>query len=294
MTYTEGQLVHHPKWGLGKILKVSGDKVKVFFKEVTENPKTISTAISPLPLAEVQSDPWLDHLDLKVTESGAVQQYLTHKGAMQRFLHIFPLGFNDPKYIGDARTGERFYKWKAHELWNDTLGKQEFDRLLAAKDYPEIVTRAMHVESRTNLLATFEKAALRDAVKEGLESAEDFAGALHALIYGSAPFKDRFTRFADVLDRLPQRQTATLKWPIQTIFPFLALPQEHLFLKPTVTQKAAERRAFSLNYKPQPNWLTYSCLLQFGQLLMQDLAELKPRDMIDIQSFIYVTGTDPY
>ena len=81
---------------------------------------------------------------------------------------------------------------------------------------------------------------------------------------------------------------------VQTIFPFIALPNEHLFLKPLVTQKAAERRAFSLNYKPEPNWLTYSCLMKFGELLIADLAHLKPRDMIDIQSFIWVTGSDAY
>lgn len=292
MALSKGQLVRHPKWGLGKVVNVTGNKVAVFFKDEVENPKVIGTSFN-LPLSETQSDPWLDNLDFKITESGSVAKFLTHKGAIERFLQIFPLGFSDPNYIGNAKTGERFYKIAAHQLWNDTLSQEGFGRLLGASDFGAVVTRALQVEAKTNLLATFEKAALRDALKEP-DAAKEFAAALFDLIYGTSPFETRFSAFADMLDRLPQARSSTLKWPIQTIFPFIALPKEHLFLKPTVTQKATERRAFSLNYKAQPNWLTYSCLLRFGQLLKQDLAELKPQDMIDIQSFIYVTGDDSY
>jgi hypothetical protein len=78
------------------------------------------------------------------------------------------------------------------------------------------------------------------------------------------------------------------------LFPFLAWPAEQLFLKPGVTKKVTKWWGFSLNYAPRPNWLTYSRLLEFGGVFMQDLADLKPRDMIDIQSFINVTGEDSY
>jgi hypothetical protein len=87
---------------------------------------------------------------------------------------------------------------------------------------------------------------------------------------------------------------STSRWTAQTISPFIALPKEHLFLKPKVTKQAAERRGFSLNYKSEPTWLTYSCLLKLGEILMADLAKLRPRDMIDIQSFIFVTGDSNY
>lgn len=207
MEYRKDQLVRHPKLGLGKVLKVAGDKVTVFFKDEATNPKMISTTSFPLVLAESQADPWLDHLDVTITHSGEVKQYLTQKGAIERFLHIFPLGFYDPKYIGDAKTGERFYKWQAHERWKEMLSKPEFERLLNAADHTEVVGRAMQVESKTNLLATFEKAALRDAVK-GNEAANAFSAGLFDLIYGQDPFQARFVRFADMLDGLPQPKSA--------------------------------------------------------------------------------------
>jgi len=288
MEYRVGQLVRHPRFGLGKILAVEAEAVRVFFKDLADNPKRISTSFS-LQIPEVQSDPWLDNLDPNITSSAPGHKHMTHEAAVQRFLSVFAQGFHDTAYM----DRERGYKSEAHELWVDTLGKSEFDALLAAGAYPEISRRASQVEGRTNLLSVFEKAALHDAIKGG-DAAKSFANGLHGLIYGDDSYRARFERFVEVLDGLPQPKSQVVKWPVVTIFPFLALPKEHLFLKPKVTQEAARRRAFSLNYNPRPNWLTYSCLLKFGQTLMEDLADLKPRDMIDIQSFIWVTGEDSY
>ena len=293
MEYTVGRLVRHPTFGLGKVLALEAGAVSIFFRDLADNPRRISTSF-PLEIPEVQSDPWLDNLDIHITKPTRTRRYMTHQQAIERFLKFYPQGFHDPKYIGDLKQGERHYKWTAHELWMDTLGKLEFDRLLAAEDYEEIAHRASKVEGKMFLLLSiFEKAALRDAIKDP-EAAKNFAHGLHDLIYGSEAFEARFKRFVSVLDGLPQPKSSVVKWPIQTIFPFLALPEQHLFLKPEVTKKAARRLAFSLNYQPRPNWLTYSCLLKFGQILMEDLAELKPRDMIDIQSFIWVTGDESY
>jgi hypothetical protein len=150
----------------------------------------------------------------------------------------------------------------------------------------------MKVDAKTNLLASFEKAALRDALRT-LEYKKLFAVNLRDLIYGTDIYEQRFNRFVAVLDQLPQPKTE-LRWPIATLFPFLAMPDQNMFLKPNVTKEAAERRGFSLNYRPQPNWLTYSCLLRFAELLKNDLAEFRPRDMIDIQSFIWITGDGSY
>jgi hypothetical protein len=35
-------------------------------------------------------------------------------------------------------------------------------------------------------------------------------------------------------------------------------------------------------------------LLEFAELIRRDLRDLRPRDMIDIQSFIWVQGSDEY
>jgi hypothetical protein len=62
-------------------------------------------------------------------------------------------------------------------------------------------------------------------------------------------------------------------------------------MKPRVTRAIAELCDFELNYKPEPNWLTYKSLLEFAAMLKELLKDLEPRDYIDVQSFIWSTRT---
>jgi hypothetical protein len=68
----------------------------------------------------------------------------------------------------------------------------------------------------------------------------------------------------------------------------------HIFLKPRVTQTAANRYGYEFAYSSKPLWETYQCLLNFAEELKIDLADLEPKDMIDLQSFMWVLGSDEY
>lgn len=202
-----------------------------------------------------------------------------------KFLRLCPGGFSDPKFLKD----ERSYKLDAHEKWNELLNREEFNRLLEKEQYQEICRRAVQIEGKTRLmLSRFEKSALHDALREE-NAATMIAWGLFDLVYGEDNFQKRFEEFSTDLGSLRIKQTSPVTWTIATVFPFLALPEQHIFLKPKVTQAAAKRRRFSLNYKPELNWLTYSCLLRFAEVLAEEVADLNPRDMIDIQSYIWVT-----
>jgi hypothetical protein len=61
-----------------------------------------------------------------------------------------------------------------------------------------------------------------------------------------------------------------------------------MFLKPDVTKKAAAIMGFDLLYRPEINWATYSRLLRLSEHLMTVLQPFGARDMIDVQSFIWV------
>ena len=135
------------------------------------------------------------------------------------------------------------------------------------------------------------------AIRDGLNRAEDkqrFALALFELLHGSGRYETRFTEFTEALSALPQKQAPVLKWPVQTVLPFLFDPTQHMFLKPQVTRQAARRCAFDLRYDPHPNWTTYSQLLELCRILFRDVNRLKPRDYIDLQSFIWCIGDDSY
>jgi hypothetical protein len=209
--------------------------------------------------------------------------------ARRKFLHFFPRGFSDPKYI----AWERSYKWNAHMEWCQTLAKTEFEKLLASRQYSEIAARAVRLESRTNLLFSFEKMALRDAAKT-IDGARLFSKGLYDFIYGTGSVRSRFESWLEAVSSLPRKQTRVVTWPVVTVFGFIARPDLHMFLKPTVTKEAAGECGFMFNYVSRPCWVCYENLLQFSQTLQTDLADLQPKDLIDIQSFIWVQGSSEY
>ena len=96
------------------------------------------------------------------------------------------------------------------------------------------------------------------------------------------------------MDALPRRQTRVLTWPLVTVFGFVAQPDRHIFLKPNTIRAAARAYGYELPYRSRPNWETYEALLGFAGLVREDLADLRPRDMIDLQSFLWVQGSDEY
>ena len=207
----------------------------------------------------------------------------------RKFLRFFRRGFNDPTYV----EWERAYKWLAHQRWMSELAPHEFRALLRSRGYNEIARRAVAIESRTNLLFSFEKMALRDAVREPV-GARIFAEGLYELLSGRGTAEARFSRWVAAVGELPRRQTRVLTWPVVTVFGFIAQPDHHVFLKPNVTRRAAAAYGFNFEYDSAPNWETYECLLAFAKQVRRDQRQLRPRDMIDIQSFVWVQGSDEY
>jgi hypothetical protein len=211
------------------------------------------------------------------------------KRARRKFLRAFPNGFRDETYV----DWERSYKWNAHLKWREALDEKAFRAFLSEDRFQDIAQTAIRIESRTNLLFSFEKMALRDAVRSP-KGARGFATALFELLHGAGSLEERFTRWIAAIEALPRRQTRVLTWPLVTVFGFIAQPQTHFFFKPTVTREAARRYGTQLPYAPRPSWDNYKALLQFVGTVRADLRDLKPRDMIDMQSFLWVQGSDEY
>jgi hypothetical protein len=209
----------------------------------------------------------------------------------RKFLRLFPDGFRDDTYL----AWERDYKWATHKRWVAALRRAEFSRLQALGEYSEIAARAVRVEqqSRHSMIFSFEKMALRDAVRSA-GGAERFALGLYDYLHGTGNTEERFTVWIEAVASLPRKQTRVLTWPLVTVFGFIARPRVHIFLKPTVTQRAAEEYGFDFMYESRPNWQTYRSLLDFARQVRADISDLGPRDMIDIQSFIWVQGSSEY
>src|SRR4051812_42979323 len=163
---------------------------------------------------------------------------------LKKFLRFFPEGFQDKTYL----AWERNYKWQAHLQFQQHLAKSKYRNLLSEGRYEEICRHAVNIESKTNLLFSFEKMALRDAVRT-FPGAKLFATGLFDLLYGKKEKQVRFEQFAEMLSQLPRRQTRVRTWPLQTVFGMIAEPTQFIFLKPRVTQVAANRYGFDFQYQ---------------------------------------------
>ena len=282
MRFAQGDRVRHPNkpdWGIGQVLDDSdGDDVRVFFVGIGEKSLKLQYAHLALVHGPKAENTILDNL--KVVLKGETGKYRSLSLLIENFKKTFPGGFYGEKY----NRHEREYKLKAHSLMVSSLDKESFDSLLASHDHSEICKRALAVVNKTNLIFPNEKMSLKDGLKSELNK-QLFCERLYNLLYDEDALESRFNAFADCLVEIE-----SAKWTVLTYFLFIAFPAEHMFLKPVVTQQAAAVCGFELNYRAELNWLTYSKLLEFSQYLFKALSELKPKDMIDVQSFIWCSA----
>jgi hypothetical protein len=209
--------------------------------------------------------------------------------AKRKFLRKFPCGFRDETYL----AWERNYKWEAHKEWETHLGVNAYKAKLRTGEYQDIAARAVKIESGRSLLFSFEKMALRDAVRSEA-GAKIFAEGLFNFLHGGGPIEQRFADWIALVDRLPRKQTRVLTWPLITVFGFIAQPDRHIFLKPNTIREAARKIGLPFDYVSRPNWRTYADYLALAAFVRRAIREMRPRDMIDIQSFLWVQGSDEY
>lgn len=209
----------------------------------------------------------------------------------RRFLRFFPDAFRDQRYL----DWEHEYKWASHKLWNELLSEKQYKQLLRHHEYTEIAFRALKVEQKTvpPFLFSFEKMALRDAVRTEY-GAKLFAEGLYNLLHGNNSLKNRFVEWIVAVGSLPRLKSRVLSWPNLTFFPFIAQPKKHIILKPTAMRVAAAELGYAFEYSSSPTFTTYKSLLDLANIVGKEIADLKPRNYHDLQTFLYVIGSAEY
>jgi len=203
----------------------------------------------------------------------ADRSYFGFDGARARFLRFYPQGFADPGYAAD----ERDYKLAAKHKLDTTVPLAE---AATGAGFGEAI---LAVFRATNLLSPFEKTRLQGVLRG--KSADAFVRAAAHFTQGAG------TPALLDMERL-LRPHANAKWTVVTYLPFLWRPDAHMFLKPEVTQDFATRvgHRFRFDYEAQLDIAVYDSLLDLARQTEGVLAELGPRDRIDVQSFIWVVG----
>jgi hypothetical protein len=200
-------------------------------------------------------------------------KYVGFAGARSRFLHFFPNGFDSEGF----EKSERRYKLKA----KDHLDKAApVEKAAAGSGLGDAVLTAF---SKTNLLSPYEKTRLSDLLRS--RDADQFIRA--AAKFTLAKSATALSAMAAVL-----KPHDCAKWTMATYLPFLWRPQSHMFLKPEATKDFAARvgHPFAASYSAALEFSVYENLLDLVETTEAELAELRPRDRIDVQSFIWVVG----
>lgn len=277
-----GDLIQHAKFGLGKVLDVKLQHVLVHFKDDNQDVRKLAIDKSPLTVPETQSDPRLD--SLPAFADGKFEGKSKRIGlddAIAEFTRQFPKGFEDPAY-----AEQRSLKAAAHEAYESTLGGGLAEELLAADEVAEITQQVVALIGPTKLLSKFELIALRDGLGEQ-PHAKRFFGVLLEFVK-AAPDEAGFEKLVAAIGKLPATtpKARVASWPVLTILPFLARPDQFMFLKPEPTVACALRLRFDLQYDPSLRWVTYNQLMTLSNLLLEKLHPLGARDYIDVQSFL--------
>lgn len=291
----KGQRVKHtsrPEWGLGQFLEdENAGEISVFFED--NKVGVVNLAIAARDRLRVVTGPeaqsvLLDNLDLVDGER------VTLAMAKQRFLKQFPGGFYGKRLLDE----ERDYKDELARVAQQLLAKDVLLPLIEAENYQQVCEQANKLVSYSkkkvpNNLPSFHEKIDFKAGFNKLNDPKAFAHSLFEYLHGDGDLEPKFTRFAQVLG-----QMEAAKWPIITTFRFFLFPATDVFIKPETLKFAAEVSRFGINYRPQLNWLTYCRVTQFYQYLFDNLAastaDLKPRDMIDVQSFIWCIDPGSY
>lgn len=218
-------------------------------------------------------DPEAVWQELRALVGKSGDAYFGFDGALARFRRYFPRGFRASDFDGS----ERQYKLDARNRLDSEV---PLEAALAGSGYGEAV---LSIFQSTNLLSPYEKMRLKPLLRG--PGADGFVQAAARFAKGEiAPALAAMQRLLAPHDNA--------KWTVVTYLPFLWCSEEHMFLKPTVTQDFARRvgHPFAFDYQPALVPGVYSSLLDLVKVTRANVAELAPRDNIDLQGFIWVIG----
>jgi hypothetical protein len=290
-----GSLVKHVSLGVGKIVALEPEAVHVFFPDGDKRfaaKLRLPAARAMLRTEGFEPNGWLEGLtafsmDATSGRYALSSTWLTHEQAVGHFLEVYPGGFTDPRYVEGSKG--RAGRWHAGQaLFAKRMGEGELQRLVEEGDVTAFAARAREIDGR---LAPLHPPADEGAVAEALadaETARPFMLALAELLAVPSPGRARFDRLFAAARALPVEPGR--QWLVATLFPFLAVPDRHVLVRPRITFLGAERLGCDVRAEPSPNWATYAAVRSVEERLLERLAPQGAKDLVDVEAYLYVTA----
>jgi|SRR5476649_59114 hypothetical protein len=295
-----------PEWGLGLVVEDQpGNWVLVFEhagrkKFIKEKAKTLVTVnLPPEALEQLKAKLHGRHAartgkpkSKKPTKN--VATFIIFDDQLKSFERIFPGGFEADSFVNGERgapgaTGKLGYKTAGISLAQAELSPERFESATPA----EMFDAAKRVLGSTNMVFPIEGVIPFNSLAE--EDRPSAMAGLKLLLHGDGDYAARLEQFAASMhlkDKAGKAKKVT--WPLATVFGALYYPTEQICVKPTAY--AAEGATLTLPVeKSQPVAAAgYRQFYKIAKATQEKLlaAGQKPRDMVDVYSFIYRTHAE--
>lgn len=279
-----------PEWGSGVVLREWNDgaakKTEVLFLDAGRKKLLNSAAL----LEDLHSDEVPESSPLR--DAGKWREIETRKAfqaqfdtMVARFRRVFPLGFLDPNF----GPWERDYKLRAVTFAQEEFAADRLAALFAEERHDRVFEVVLAAVAKTNLIHPRWERSKLAALDAGAR--REVAAGLFEFLHGDAPYPERLERFGSILG-----EYGVGKWTIASYLGFIYAPEERPFVKPQAVQYAANALHRDLHYDSRPNARTYEAVIRLHTDVRAELGKvgLEPRDMIDVQTFLWVGSSMGY
>lgn len=195
---------------------------------------------------------------------------------IERFKQVYD-SFDTAHYLEDERT----YKLAAAARLRDLLSEERLRGAIERGDFAAAHADIRRAYTGNNLLNQWDVLPIVNAPVEAL------VRALYDLLYGSGPFERRFNTWVGVLSSQTPRV-----WPAATYFLMMHNPETDILVKPNPFKALLHNLGRAAEWPTRPDARSYRELIDLAQVLYQRLRPLGARDMIDVQSFIWIVRDD--
>lgn len=291
-----------PKWGLAILAWEGNDKRRYQFQdgkartfkegfyrflEEVDRPFDVTASV----VAELER-----MLEVSVGRDRQIEQaqatgrtLITLEDQVKIFLLCYPGGFQDPAYEDDLRGVEgrtlKRHLDPAVVLASELFSEERLAELEGKDDVSAFLTETSALLGSTSLTSGKAHAGLFEALPP--ERGPDFVAALKGLLYAETKVEARFDALVAVLTHGDISPT----WQLASAFGALALPMEHIYVRPSVFRDQARWMAPQIDDGSKVCGSVYARYRNMGMRIMKRLreADLKPRDLLDVYGFMWTT-----
>ncbi|HII05829.1 MAG TPA: AAA domain-containing protein [Methanotrichaceae archaeon] len=188
--------------------------------------------------------------------------------------------FSDPRFVKDEVDYKQVTVTKARDL----LSEGELQNLIAEGKSDEFLDRLKTIGKDNNPLWDIMPATGDlNIIRQSELDKPSFCREVFDLLYGPGPSHERLGRYTEYVKSkgLPNR------WTFPTYFLFMCHPDTEIFVKPRVLKWFLRFLGGEFEYSSAPTAENYSSIRGTYQQLKEDLKDYGPKDMVDIQSFVW-------